>query len=332
MAVHDLLEKLGKADAQNDNHEAVELAAFLETSSCRIPDIYYIKAFHLKALGYHHDAVKSLQHGLQLFPEDQKIIELLRLIGQRPDNVISRSYDASDKNLEIPAWLALADASFLLFPDTIDQELFFTIQRILYDDLLLTTCLDIGASNGDGSTRAMVEATTGRSGTRIFSIEPEPEKFRILASKYAGNVQAYQGLSVSFEDYMPETELSCFYQETQSIYNFYPYSYIAEKYATELSCIRDMATQDKVIQKIKIDEQIRVFDLVVMDGSLFTGKADLAAVYGAKYIVLNYVLSTKNYDNLGLLLRDQNYKVATANLKNRCGYVVFERISSCITN
>lgn len=326
MAVHDLLEQLKMADATGDSHSLIELSGFLEHSSCRIPEIHYIKASHLTALGYHREALLTIKNGLQLFPNDEKNTTFLNYLEEKrasPDTD-KECYDAGNSFFNLPFWLDVIDTTFLLFPDEIDQELFFIIQRIIYDVPSVITMLDVGAGNGNGSTRAIMEATAGRTDTKLFCIEPDHKKCKALYERYAERIKIYEGLSVSSSDYMQESELISFYQNSKSIYNFYPYSLIQDMYFSEIIHVKNASKQGNLVQKIKNDAAIDAFDLVVLDGSLFTGKADLAAVYGARFLVLNYVWSSKNFHNFGVLLNDPHYKMAISNLNSRCGYVIFE--------
>jgi len=75
------------------------------------------------------------------------------------------------------------------------------------------------------------------------------------------------------------------------------------------------------------EHDISHFDLVLIDGSEFTGIPELEAVYGAKYILLDDINAYKNYDNFNRLNNDPNYILRIKNMKLRNGFAFFERIN-----
>ncbi len=67
------------------------------------------------------------------------------------------------------------------------------------------------------------------------------------------------------------------------------------------------------------------FDLVLIDGSEFTGAAELDRVYGARCIALDDVNAYKNYDNYQRLKRDARYRLVEEDWSTRNGYAIFRR-------
>ena len=65
---------------------------------------------------------------------------------------------------------------------------------------------------------------------------------------------------------------------------------------------------------------------MLIDGSEFTGEAELAEVYGAEFILLDDVNIYKNWTNLQKLAADGNYLLRELNLAVRNGFAVFEKI------
>ena len=82
------------------------------------------------------------------------------------------------------------------------------------------------------------------------------------------------------------------------------------------------------LQKIKQENNIELFDLVLIDGSEFTGNAELDEVYGAKFICLDDINTFKNYKNHHELLSDLNYELVVENSSVRNGFSIFRRIDN----
>ncbi|MBW2169777.1 MAG: tetratricopeptide repeat protein, partial [Deltaproteobacteria bacterium] len=66
---------------------------------------------------------------------------------------------------------------------------------------------------------------------------------------------------------------------------------------------------------------------VLIDGSEFTGKAELDEVYGAKIIMLDDINGYKNYHNYQRLVADKTYELIAENWQVRNGYAAFRRIA-----
>ena len=77
---------------------------------------------------------------------------------------------------------------------------------------------------------------------------------------------------------------------------------------------------------IKQENNIDFFDVVLIDGSEFSGSGELNKTYGAKFIMLDDINSFKNYNNYRLLYNDMNYEPVALNFYLRNGYAVFRKI------
>jgi hypothetical protein len=68
--------------------------------------------------------------------------------------------------------------------------------------------------------------------------------------------------------------------------------------------------------------------MVLIDGSEFTGRAELDETYGAKFILLDDIRTLKNEFNYERLRADAFYTLVKENLDLRNGYAVFQARSS----
>jgi len=67
--------------------------------------------------------------------------------------------------------------------------------------------------------------------------------------------------------------------------------------------------------------------MVLIDGSEFTGHAELNLVMGAKIIALDDINAFKNYQSYQILISDPNYKIIARDVSLRNGFAIFEKIS-----
>jgi hypothetical protein len=76
---------------------------------------------------------------------------------------------------------------------------------------------------------------------------------------------------------------------------------------------------------IKHNHNIENFDLVLIDGSEFTGFAEFNKIYGAKYILLDDINGFKNYKTHQYLKNDKNYNLIIENYYVRNGFSAFSK-------
>lgn len=67
--------------------------------------------------------------------------------------------------------------------------------------------------------------------------------------------------------------------------------------------------------------------MVLIDGSEFTGQAELSLVMGAKIIALDDINAFKNFQSYQLLINHPGYKIIAREVGLRNGFAIFERVS-----
>jgi hypothetical protein len=72
------------------------------------------------------------------------------------------------------------------------------------------------------------------------------------------------------------------------------------------------------------DAGVLLFDLVLIDGSEFTGEPELDELYGAKYILLDDTMTFKNWVNYERLSKDSNYELIEEDQSCRNGFAAFK--------
>lgn len=323
-AVEEMLRLVREAVDDGETRDLLELLEGLEYSSFGVPDLYYLKAEALQQLGYKEEALESIARELELRPEEPKGGMLKERIEAGEGG--AGSYYSDRSVIRTPSWLDVHDKRFLLFPEQVEQDLYFTLQRCLYLDPEIGTVLDIGAGSGEGSTRAVMDATAHLPGLRLFCVEPDLEKFQSLTARYGGKAELVNAASVPPDRYASAREVELFYEHIPSTLNSLPLEQFQHAREQEIAYFRQYGLPVDGISRIKRKHGIERFGLVILDGSFFCGEADLQEVYGAKYLVLNYLKSIKNYGNFQRLMEGGQYRLIAANPTYGCGYAVLQRI------
>ena len=220
----------------------------------------------------------------------------------------------------------------LIPPDIKDDEFYRAIQTIALEEDI-KTILEIGSSAGEGSTEAFVTGIRENlNQPTLFCLEVSQHRFWELQKRYAKDnfVKCYNFSSVSVNQFSTETEVIEFYRTTQTIPNglsVYPLDTVLNWRKQNIEYIQDYGITENGISKIKKENNIDCFDVVLIDSSQFTGTAELDETYGAKYILLDDINTNKNYTNYHRLLVDPNYIVVDQNKLLRHGYAIFKKIT-----
>lgn len=193
----------------------------------------------------------------------------------------------------------------------------------------IKTVLEIGSSSGEGSTSAFVKGLLKNPNQpTLFCLEVSQTRFRELQNRYANYdfVKCYNLSSVGRDQFPDREQITNFYQNTQTALNHYPLAEVLRWLEQDIEYVKNAGVGDRGIAKIKAENQIDYFDLVLIDGSEFTGNLEFEEIYGAKYILLDDINTFKNYQNHQKLINDRNYKLVCRNTSLRHGYAVFKKI------
>ncbi len=211
-------------------------------------------------------------------------------------------------------------------PEIKNDEFYYTIQELVRTKNI-KTILEIGSAAGDGSTEAFVTGLRDNPNRpMLYCIEASKPRFAVLKRRYADNpqVKCYQTSTVSIDNLPTEQEVVEFYNKTKTNLNRYPLEQVLDWLRCDKECVKNMGTNVDGVTLIKKENNIKNFDMVLIDGSAFTGFAELETVYGARLILLDDINDIKNYKSYKRLLSDPNYKLVKENWNLRNGYAVFE--------
>jgi hypothetical protein len=188
--------------------------------------------------------------------------------------------------------------------------------------------LEIGSSSGAGSTEAWVAGALRNPETpRIHCIEVSTVRFAALVERWrdAPFVQCYNVSSVPLESFPAVVEVETFHRSVRSRLSRVPLETVKSWLAADVDYLRANHLSRSGIREIMEQHGIDRFDAVLIDGSEFTGRAELAEVYGARFILLDDVRTFKNWENARQLAADPAYRLIRKSRWTRNGFAIFER-------
>src|SRR5262249_6083006 len=149
---------------------------------------------------------------------------------------------------------------------------------------------EIGSSAGGGSTEAFVAGLSQNPGTpKLFCIEVSKVRFQTLRETYAGYpfVYCYNRSSVTEAEFPSPATVRQFYREFQSGLRKFPLEQVLSWLEHDQQYLREVGVEAGAIEAIKAEHDIDAFDMVLIDGSEFTGEVEYEKVKGARIIVLD---------------------------------------------
>jgi hypothetical protein len=160
-------------------------------------------------------------------------------------------------------------------------------------------------------------------------MEVSRPRFKELTERYGQDphVRCYNLTSVPLDRFPTEKEVIDFYESHLSKLNRVPLREVLRWLRQDIRYIGGLGPTTNGIQAIKDENGIETFGMVLIDGSEFTGMAELDEVYGADYILLDDIGTFKNLANYDRLTNDPAYHLMAANSELRNGYAVFARRS-----
>lgn len=189
--------------------------------------------------------------------------------------------------------------------------------------------LDIGASSGTGSTAALAGGAMNNPDgpPTLHCIELSEVRFAELERRYRSTpfVRCYRACSIARDDMPTRGEVRS-WARSRPIWSRLrvPTSEILRWYDQDVEYLARPGVRFGGIATARRAARVERFDAVVIDGSEFTGKAELAEVLGARFLMLDDIRTFKNRENHQRLLDDRRYELLASG-RRRNGFAVFER-------
>ena len=217
-----------------------------------------------------------------------------------------------------------------IIPPEIKGDDFYHAIRHLASTEKFDSVLEIGSSSGGGSTEAFVSGFANNTHKPVFyCMEISKTRFDVLKNLQSAYdfVNCYNVSSVPLSALPREDEVIKFYHQTPTTLNNYPLELVLSWLREDIKNISTSGVPQNGIRLIKEKHRINTFDLVLIDGSEFTGKAELEEIYGARFILLDDINAFKNYENYFRLIKDPNYTLLEQNWHLRNGFAIFKQVN-----
>lgn len=223
--------------------------------------------------------------------------------------------------------LSASDLNKVIAPE-IKGDAFHALIEHLSSTETLSSVLEIGSSSGGGSTGAFVSGLAANPGSpKLFCIEISKPRFENLAAAYKAYpfVHCYNRSTVSVDQFPSPQDVAEFYTTVETTLNQYPLEQVLDWLRQDIQYVREAGVEADAIAQIKADHCIDTFDMVLIDGSEFTGSVEYEMVRGARLILLDDTNTYKCHAVRALLLRDPMYDVIADDQALRNGYSAFRR-------
>ncbi len=221
----------------------------------------------------------------------------------------------------------MSQLDYLIGPEIVDDDLFKTLVEVSSRPDVKEV-LEIGASSGEGSTKALYEGLCQKEEVSLYCMEVSIPRYEALISKYE-YCEWLEGLntsSVCVNEFPTEAEVILFYRDILSSLNNFKLEDVLWWLRQDISYITGNQIDEGGIELLQKWKGSNTFDLVLIDGSEFTGYVELGKVYGSKIIVLDDINSFKNHQSFKRLSADPSYRLERVNHKLRNGFAIFERV------
>jgi hypothetical protein len=215
-----------------------------------------------------------------------------------------------------------------LIPAEITDDIFAQLIEEVASTAGVHEILEIGSSTGEGSTAAWVRgALRNPVLPRLHCIELSVERHAALVKRWSDHsfVHCYNVSSVPVERFPSATEVEGFYRDVPSRLRDFELETVLGWLQQDIDYLRDHALSSPGIAQIKEQHGIDRFDAVLIDGSEFSGRAELEEVYGARFLLLDDTETFKNWANVRTLDADPSYRLVQVDSSVRNGFAVFER-------
>ncbi len=221
-----------------------------------------------------------------------------------------------------------SELDYLIAPE-ISRDTFWRIIRRVASTPGIEHILEIGSSSGDGSTSAFVAGILENPGNPLLHcFEISKPRFESLKKHYAPYdfFRCYNSSTVSLDRFPPQLEVTEFHSRFRPKLRRPSVKTQLRWLQQDVDYIEKHGFSSNGIQLLKAQLGINHFDVVLIDGSEFTGKAEMEDVYGSRFLLLDDILTFKNHENYHRLKNDRSYKLQEKSRWLRNGYAVFRRV------
>jgi hypothetical protein len=211
-------------------------------------------------------------------------------------------------------------------PEILNDEFFCAIKECV-KVFKSKTILEIGSWDGKGSTQSFIQSIVeNKLSSQLYCLEAQKDRYEQLVNnmKSFSFVKCYNRLSGTIKDLRSEQDIRDFIKK-------YPALLISQNPVEKVLGWRKqedtwpLGVLDNGIEIIKKENNIKNFDMVLIDGSEFTGVRDFELTIDSDVFLLDDINAMKNYENYLTLKNDKKYFLVKSNWHLRNGYAIFKR-------
>lgn len=221
-----------------------------------------------------------------------------------------------------------SELNHLIAPEIFRDRFWRTLRRVASTPGI-KHILEIGSSSGEGSTSAFVAGILENPANPLLHCF-EISKLRLEALKkcYASYdfVRYYNSSTVSLDRFPARSEVAEFRSRYRPKLRRPSIETQFRWLQQDIDYIDKHNLSSNGIKLLKTHLGIDYFDVVLIDGSEFTGKAEMEDVYGSRFLFLDDILTFKNHENYRCLMNDHSYELLEKSRWLRNGYAVFKRV------
>ncbi len=222
-----------------------------------------------------------------------------------------------------------SELDYLMAAPEISGDRFWRTIRRVASTPGIKHILEIGSSSGEGSTSAFVAGILENPGNPLLHcFEISKPRFESLKKRYAsyGFIRYYNSSTVSLDRFPTRSEVAEFHSRFRPKLRRPSVKTQFRWLQQDIDYIEKHGLSSNGIRLLKTHLGIDHFDVVLIDGSEFTGKAEMEDVYGSRFLFLDDILTFKNYENYRRLKSDRSYELLKKSRWLRNGYAVFKRV------
>ena len=221
-----------------------------------------------------------------------------------------------------------SELDFIIAAEIVDDAFSYWIRK-LSNLSHVKTILEIGSSSGAGSTKAFVQSISQRPDSNdvsFYCLELSNVRFAALQQSLSAHpfAKPLNLSSVSTQRFPSEDEVRNFYTSRDTKLNSWPLGTILTWRQQDIDYILQSGRDVDGVLAVKSSHDIENFDMCLIDGSQFTGSAELADLIGSGYILLDDTETFKCRNAFETLDKHPDYELLVHDPYYRNGFAVFK--------
>jgi predicted O-methyltransferase YrrM len=216
-------------------------------------------------------------------------------------------------------------------PEIVSGDPLFTLIAKLVVEYKPKSILEIGSATGLGSTQAFIAGIMSAGidkKCKLYCLEANPERYAELVKNTAGLkfVKPINACSVPVDQMMSDEDIDVFRGRGYhyNINRFYSVETVKGWRANEIAMITSSGIAQNGIELARAKNK-GPFDMVLIDGSAFTGVPDTLAVKDAGVIIMDDTMDIKCHGGMTDILAGGRFELIAEDREQRNGFAAFKR-------